>query len=443
MTSPSDTTPRAESVSQLEGEPQQPESAQTPKRRGGYLRAIREPLRYRDFRLLFSGQLISVIGDSFFAVALPWFVLTVGGTPQDLGLILTAYGIPRVGTVLLGGALADRWRPRRVMLLADTARVFVVAGLAALALFGHPSFQQIGALAVVLGIFDGFFIPASWAVVPDVLPEHALQAGNSLSFSWTQLANLAGPSIAGLVVTAFHSGVALAIDAGTFLVSTLTLAAMRAPRPHVAPSAEASAEAEALPGAESSFWRFLLHSRLFQLILLVVIVLNLVLNGMLEVGLPALAKQTFGSGASGYGLMLTGFGAGALLGGLIGPALANIPHRGTVNLSIWAAQSVAIVSIPFLGGLQGATIALGLMGLCNGLGNVSFMTMIQQRLPRQFMGRFMGALAFCNFGLFPVSVALSGVVVASFGAPLGIAACGALALLGTIVALIPREIRSI
>ncbi len=437
----SDTTPLVRADASQE--PSSPESPPTPQRRGGYLRAIREPLRYRDFRLLFSGQLISVIGDQFFAVALPWFVLTAGGSPQDLGLILSAYGIPRVATVLLGGMLADRWRPRRVMLLADAARTVVVGALAALALFGHPDFQQIGALAIALGIFDGFFIPAGWAVVPDVLPEEALQAGNSLSFSWTQLANLAGPSIAGVVVTAFQSGVALAVDAGTFLVSTLTLLAMRGSRPKPAQSAAAAdAEAEAVPG-KTSFWRFLLHSRLFQLILLVVIVLNLVLNGMLEVGLPALAKQTFGSGASGYGLMLTGFGAGALLGGLVGPTLANIPHRGTVNLCIWGAQSVAIMAIPFLGGLRGAAVALALMGLCNGLGNVSFMTMIQQHLPRQLMGRFMGALAFCNFGLFPVSVALSGVVVSRYGASLGIAACGVLALLSIVVALIPREIRSI
>src|SRR5579885_2206838 len=102
----SDTTPLVRADASQE--PSSPESPPTPQRRGGYLRAIREPLRYRDFRLLFSGQLISVLGDQFFAVALPWFVLTAGGTPQDLGLILSACGIPRVGTVLLGGVLADR-----------------------------------------------------------------------------------------------------------------------------------------------------------------------------------------------------------------------------------------------------------------------------------------------------------------------------------------------
>src|SRR5262245_26732851 len=321
MSSPRDTMPLT--APNAAAEQPSPVSPPASKRRKGYLRTIREPLRYRDFRLLFGGQLISVLGDQFFAVALPWFVLTAGGSPQDLGLILSAYGVPRIGSVLLGGMLADRWRPRRVMLLADAARAVVVGGLAALALFAHPDFQQIGALAVALGLFDGFFIPASWAVVPDVLPEKALQAGNSLSFSWTQLANLVGPSIAGLAVAAFQSGVALAVDALTFVVSTLALAAMRGGRMRVAPQVAAENAAGDAPVA-TSFRRFLLHSRLFQLILLVVIVLNLVLNGMIEVGLPALAKQTFESGASGYGVMLTGFGAGALLGGLLGPTLANI-----------------------------------------------------------------------------------------------------------------------
>src|SRR5438309_3654540 len=84
------------------------------------------PLKARNFRLLFGGQLISTIGDAFYAVALPWLVLTNGGSAQELGIILSAYGIPRVGSVLLGGVLSDRLRPRRVMLLADAVRAVLV-----------------------------------------------------------------------------------------------------------------------------------------------------------------------------------------------------------------------------------------------------------------------------------------------------------------------------
>jgi MFS family permease len=89
-------------------------------------------LRLRNFRLLIAGQMVSTIGDMFYAVALPWFVLSSGGTPSDLGIVLAAYGIPRAGFVLLGGALSDRLQPRRLMLLADIARALLVGGLAAI-----------------------------------------------------------------------------------------------------------------------------------------------------------------------------------------------------------------------------------------------------------------------------------------------------------------------
>src|SRR5437763_16441996 len=77
--------------------------------------SILAPLRVRDYRLLFSGQLISTIGDAFYAVALPWLVLTNGGSAQELGIILSAYGIPRIGSVLLGGDVSDRRHARQVM----------------------------------------------------------------------------------------------------------------------------------------------------------------------------------------------------------------------------------------------------------------------------------------------------------------------------------------
>src|SRR5579872_7371249 len=104
---------------------------------------ILAPLKVRDFRLLFGGQLISTVGDAFYAVALPWLVLTNGGNAQELGIILSAYGIPRIGSVLLGGILSDRLRPRRIMLLADIVRAILVGILAALALIGHPALWQL------------------------------------------------------------------------------------------------------------------------------------------------------------------------------------------------------------------------------------------------------------------------------------------------------------
>jgi MFS family permease len=185
------------------------------------------PLANGNFRLLVGGQLISNIGDMFYAVALPWYMLTQGGGAQDLGIVLLAYGTPRIGTVLLGGSLADRFRPRRIMLLADVARAVLTGALAGLVVVGTPLLWQLCAVSALLGAFSGLFMPGSFSILPDILPDEQLQAGNAFNSSSAQLATLVGAGIAGAVVTFFTPGMALAVDAGTFAVSALTLAAMR------------------------------------------------------------------------------------------------------------------------------------------------------------------------------------------------------------------------
>jgi MFS family permease len=131
--------------------------------------------------------------------------------------------------MLAGGWLSDRLRPRRLMLIADTLRLLLMGGLAALAFGGHPLLWQLCAIAVPLGALGGAFIPASMSMVPDILGKDDLQAGNGLMMASMQGANLIGSSIAGVIVAGFTSAVALALDAGTFLVSAISLALMRGP----------------------------------------------------------------------------------------------------------------------------------------------------------------------------------------------------------------------
>jgi MFS family permease len=218
----------------------------------------------RNFNLLFSGQTVSVIGDALYAVALPWLILTTGGSAQELGIVLASYGIPRAGSMLVGGWLSDRLRPRLLMLLADTVRLLLMGILAALALWGHPTVWQLCAVAVPLGAFGGAFMPASLSILPETLSPEDLQAGNGLMISSMQGANLVGSALAGVVVAVFTAGVALAIDVATFLVSAVSLALMRAARP-ATPSKRGEGASQEQPsastqgqGARISFWRFLL-----------------------------------------------------------------------------------------------------------------------------------------------------------------------------------------
>src|SRR5215472_4666712 len=190
---------------------------------GGMLRLF----NVRNFPLLLGGQTISAFGDALYMVALPWLILTTGGNAEALGIVLSAYGIPRALCMLAGGWLSDRLRPRRLMLLADTLRLLLMGVLAALASGGHPLLWQLCAIAVPLGALGGAFTPASMSMVPDILGQDDLQAGNGLMMASMQAASLIGSSVAGVLVARLTSAVALAIDAGTFLVSAGSLALMR------------------------------------------------------------------------------------------------------------------------------------------------------------------------------------------------------------------------
>jgi predicted MFS family arabinose efflux permease len=425
-----------------------------PRRRG--LRA--GPLRVRNFRLLIAGQLVSTVGDMFYAVALPWFVLSSGGTPRDLGIVLAVYGIPRAASVLLGGSLSDRVQPRRVMLAADIARALLVGGLAAIVLLDMHTLWILCAIAAPLGAFEGLFLPASMAMLPSILDDDDLQAGNAINMATVQVATLAGPGVGGAVVAAVRSGIAFAIDAATFLVSALSLAAMRGKSAAHA-TAEAAAvvdptagitfeeqpveAAEAAPPADEpkTFWALFRTSRLLQTGLTVSIVANLAFGGLVEVALPDLAHGPLHAGATGFGLMISAFGAGALAGTLIGATMGRLPHRGLIALVFSLIQGALVGITPFTGGLTGAMITIAAWGLFNSMSNVLLITLLQQKLPRALMGRIMGAFGFANFGLYPISVAVGGVVVDRFGPEILFVITGALLILAIVYGLFQRELR--
>ncbi|HEY1388666.1 MAG TPA: MFS transporter [Ktedonobacterales bacterium] len=444
-----DTSPDASALD-ADAAANQPDRAPVSPRSRRGLRA--GPLRLRNFRLLIAGQMVSTIGDMFYAVALPWFVLSSGGTPRDLGIVLAAYGIPRAGFVLLGGALSDRLQPRRLMLLADIARALLVGGLAAIVLLDMHTLWILCAIAAPLGAFEGLFLPASMAILPSIMSDDDLQAGNAINMATVQISTLVGPSVGGIIVASVRSGIAFVIDAGTFVVSAIALAGMRgkrAPKDSTAVAEAALAEAPTDEAQEESaadepktFWALLRQSRLLQTGLAVSIVANLAFGGLIEVALPDLAHGPLHAGATGFGLMLSTFGAGALTGTLIGATMGKLLRRGLIALLFGLVQGVLVAITPFTGGLTGAAITMAAWGLFNSMSNVLLVTLLQQKLPRSLMGRIMGAFGFANFGLYPISVAVGGVVVDRLGPEILFVITGALLFLAILYGLFQPELRN-
>ena len=410
--------------------------------------AASSPLKVHNFTLLFGGQTISTLGDALYVVALPWLILTTGGSPQELGLVLTAYGIPLAASMLVGGWLSDYLRPRLVMLLADTVRLLLLAILAMLALLGHPTLWQFCVIAVPLGALKGVFMPASMAMVPETLSQDDLQAGNGLMMASMQGSNLVGSALAGVVVAAFTAGVALAIDAATFLVSAVSLVLMSGTKRAMPGTSKKGAHQEKTAvsteeqGGQVSFWQYLRTSRLLQITLLLCMMTSLVAGGLIEVALPALVHGPMHGAASDFGFILAGWGAGSLVGSIFIGTLGKRQHKGLIILLGGLIVSAMIALLP-VGGIPGAVICMLIGGIANSGFTVLLVTAVQMKIPSHLMGRIMGLLMFSSSGLYPISVAVAGVLSNQFGPALLFSFGGLLLALAMLFGLTQRALREI
>ena len=423
--------------------------------------AAGSPLADRNFRLLTAGQATSTIGDFCYVVALPWFVLSSHGGTVLLGTVLACYGVPRTALIPLGGVLADRIGPRRLMLGADVARCLLAVALTVLAARHLATLAWLAPVAALLGAGEGLFMPASFAIMPTLLPAGSLQAGNAINSAAVQVGTVLGPALGGTLVATSGPVPAFAIDAASFAVSAGALWLMRPPPAVAAAPAEATAAAEAAlagqaaaapaaavaPGAAAgeeaprpSVWRLLLRSVFFRRVLLISVLANLTFAGTFEVALPALAHEHYGAG--GFGTLMACLGVGAVAGTLVAARRLTSARPMVVASASFIAAGVFVALMPFLGGLPGAAIAALLFGAGIGFGDIIVITLIQQWSPAAMLGRVMSLLMLASLGIFPVSVAISGLLVRAFGPVPFFPAAGATLILGLIIALASSEVRN-
>lgn len=186
-------------------------------------------LRLRNFRNLFIGEAVSLLGDGLFPVALTFGVLDLHHSGSDVGLVLAAFALPMVLFTLVGGVWSDRLRREWVMIASDLIRFLTMAVIAALLLSGRAQIWSLALLGFVYGCGDAFFFPAYAALIQQLVPPERLQEANALrgiadGFGW-----FVGPSISGILVALVGAGGTLGLDASTFLVSAGFLLTLRVP----------------------------------------------------------------------------------------------------------------------------------------------------------------------------------------------------------------------
>lgn len=397
------------------------------------------PLAQRGFRLLAAGQLTSTVGDYCYAVALPWLVLSARGGAADLGAVLACYGVPRTACIPAGGWLADRTGPRALMLAADAVRCLVLAVLAGLALRHLASAAALGPVAALLGAGEGLFVPASFTIMPSLLPAGQLAAGNALSAALAQAGAMAGPVLGGVLVASAGSAPAFAVDAATFAVSALTLALIRPHRQGPAPSGTPPA---AGPAGEPvpRLWPLLRRERFLQAILALAVVANLADAGTFSVALPALAHARFG--ADGYGALVGCVGAGTI-GGTLAAARGGRLRRPAMTACLGLLGFAAATGVvPYAGGLPGACAALAVTGAANGFGTVVIVTLLQGWAPPALLGRVMSLVMLACLGSYPVSAAVAGAVIGRTGPRPFFPVAGAAVAIAVALALAQPEVRA-
>ena len=369
----------------------------------------------RNFRLLFTGAFISLLGDQFALIATPWLILQLTKDPLLLGTVLALEGIPRAAFILFGGAITDRLSPRRVMLIANITRFFLTALMALVVFTGVVQVWMIYAFGLLFGVVAGFAIPAETSIVPTLVDEENLQAGNSIIMGITQLAGFVGPTLAGIIIGRFSDtftgvGIAFAFDAFTFVVSAVTLQLIRIKR-QTAPAGTAPAKESVWASIQAGL-KYLWMDKLMRFIFTILMAVNFLLIGPIMVGIPVLADQRLPEGATAFGLLMSAFAGGNLLGYLVAGSLPR-PDGTKLRLIMIALFAAFGIVIGSLGVLTSTWIDFGmlfLLGLGNGFIAVLLMTWMQTRTPREMLGRMMALLMLSSTGLMPISQAISGVI---------------------------------
>ncbi|MBE9033580.1 MFS transporter [aff. Roholtiella sp. LEGE 12411] len=377
-----------------------------------------KPLTVRNFLLLYIGETVSLLGDQFYIVALPWLTIQLTNSGITLGTVLMSAAIPRAVLMLFGGVVSDRFSPRLVMLVSNALRGLLVVLFATIVALKMTQLWHIYFFAASFGIFDGFFIPASKSIIPSLVSKEQLIASNTLSQGTSQLILLIGPALAGLLIATAGIEVAFVIDGITFAITTITLLLMKGTTAKATVlhgelnqnSASTKKTMNLIAGMREGFY-YAWDNQPLRIFLLVMVILNFLFIGPLQVGMTSLAHSRFPGGVVALGILQSAWGGGGLIGTLTPQFVKNLPNIGVLLLTIASVQGFGLFLLGFIGNIALASITIAVLGFCSCIFTVVGITWIQKQTQPEMLGRVMSLGMFSAFGVAPVSFALAGFLV--------------------------------
>jgi MFS family permease len=358
----------------------------------------------REYRLLFTGTVITSLGDAIANIALAFAVLDLGSA-TDLGIVFAARQGANAVVLLFGGVLSDRLPRNRVLVGASLLQGAAQAATAATVLSGHATIAILVGLAVLYGAGDGLVVPAEVGLIPQTVSAARLQQANALQGLSRSAVRVLGPAVGGIIVVAGSPGVALAIDSVSFFACAALLARIRiAPRADLVPQRFFHELREGWREFTSRTW-------LWSTVL--IFGLGNVFFMFWSVLGPAIAKERLG-GAGPWATILTLSGVGSIVGGLL--AIRHRPRRPLVACILWP-----LLFVPQLAALAAGapTWAIAAASFAAGLGIsvhlTLWFTVFQREVPEHAQSRVSSYDALGSFVLTPLGSVLAGPVAAALG----------------------------
>jgi MFS family permease len=400
---------------------------------------LSELWKIREFRHLLIARVISNLGNGITPIALAFGVLSLPGADAgSLSLVTTSNMVPLVLFMLIGGVAADRFGRTHLVGVTDIIGSVFVAISAFAFISGHASIPLLCFNGFVFGVLNALWYPAFSGIMPLIVPNPLLQAANSLVGIGANLGFTLGASVAGIVVSTAGPGWGLLIDAGTFLIAGVLVYQMKVP--NSTPLAEGEKRESVFSQLREGWFEF--SSR--KWIVYVVVGYSffyLGFEGFLGVLAPVQMKEAMG-GAKDMGIMMFGFGVGAVLGTVF--ALKLRPRRplllglGVLPIAALWAFSLAVplpLWVLFITAL-GTGIGMDLM-------YANWMTTLQTHVPDEALSRVSSYDAFGSMVFAPIGLFLAGPFTHLVGAQTALVTVGVIIALATSLPLLSKEVRQI
>jgi MFS family permease len=381
-------------------------------------RTFRSLHEHRNYRLFFSGQVVSVSGTWMQNVALAWLVIQLTHSPLAVGALAFCRFLPFTVFGLVSGVLADRVDNRRLVIGTQSLSMVLSATLAALALTGTATLPLVFLLAVLSGMAQVFDAPGRQALTYQLVGGDELPNAVALNSSLFNMSRVVGPAIAGVLIATVNVGACFLVNALSFLA---VLAGLLAMRTHELYPVQRGRRATVLGDVREGI-TFVRQSRDLRLVLAIVTVMSTV-GFNFNVILPLLASSTLHTGPRTFGILSAAFGAGALAGALGSATLGRASWKGLLVGLL--GFSTAMLALAPLNGVWPCGVLLFFVGTSFTLLTANANALIQTGAPDHLRGRVVSLYLFAFAGLAPVGGLIAGWLVQIGGTELAFGLAGA------------------